>query len=401
MLAANGTGKDAFWKSLLAGESGIGPITLFDTTDYNCKIAGEVKNLKYKHLLFGERIKARHLSRTTVLGYLAAEEAIQDAGLTDYHFADAAPVLVTFGAGLGGFDHIETQVLRVATLGPDKLHPHAVEACTHTAPASLVAALLRVPTQISTIANNCCSGTDAVVAAFEAIRSGRFDVAVCGATDAPIVPSVVAGFSAAGMVGGGDSPATASRPFDHQRTGGILAEGGGALILENLDHALSRGRVPYLEVLGAGQSRDMLDEPICEGLDRSITQALANASLMPDQVEYISAHGPSDRVADRIETEIIKKIFKQRAYRIPVSSIKSATGNPISAGGIHQVISCCLAYHHRKIPPTGNYRHPDPDCDLDYVPNEPRDSEARIMLVNSHGSGAANCSILLGGTGGT
>ncbi|VGO22395.1 3-oxoacyl-[acyl-carrier-protein] synthase 2 [Pontiella sulfatireligans] len=396
MLAANGIGKDAFWRTLLAGESGIGPITQFETTDFKSRIAGEVSNFVPENFMNG-RVKARRLSRNVQLGAKAALLAVEDSGLNPEDLRRAEPLPIIIGISLGGFDHIENQILRVSKLGPNKLVPHAVEGCIHLAAASLIGAILNVETELCTISNSCVGGLDSIARGAQIIREGKADICICGATEAPIVPSAMAGFCAAGMVStNNDNPKLASRPFDISRDGGVLAEGSGIVVLESLDHAMSRNKAPYAEVLGYGTSRDLNVGISGNGLKMSMRKALANSSLMPREIDAIFAHGPSDQILDVSESILITDCFGDHAYRIPVTSIKGVTGNPLAAGGAHQTIACSLSMKANCIPPTANHKFPDPDCLLDYVPDSPRHLCVDKVLINSHGSGAMNSSLIIG-----
>ncbi|MEI6807797.1 MAG: beta-ketoacyl synthase N-terminal-like domain-containing protein, partial [bacterium] len=288
VLAANGTGKDAFWRTLLAGQSGIGPITLCDVSDLKVKIAGEVKNFNPDAYLDG-KIKARHLSRNVQFAIVASRMALQDAQLETPVLVRAAPILIMFGISMGGFDFIESQIRRIVAKGAHTMLP-SVTGCLHTSAARTVAELLALPTRIGTLANNCAAGLDAVAAAAEMIRDGRVEIAIAGGSDAPIETSLVAGFSAAKMLSVSlESPQKVSRPFDLRRSGGVLAEGSAMVILENAEHALARGAKPYLEITGFGCASDVTPE-VGRGLAVSMRDALANSSLRPSEIDFISAH---------------------------------------------------------------------------------------------------------------
>ena len=228
------------------------------------------------------------------------------------------------------------------------------------------------------------------------IRSGRADVAIAGGADAPITRTGFTSFAAAGLVSTRDlDPSRASRPFDLDRDSGVISEGSGVVILENLTHALSRGVDPYLEITGYGMNADAhADLPGC-GLDETMRMALANAGRRPEDVDYVCAHGPGHPVLDRIETEMIKKTLGKRAYDIPVSSIKGVTGNPLAAAGPMQLVTCALAFQNGIVPPTANCEKSDPDCDLDYVTGKPRKAHLECAMINSHGLGGRNCSLVV------
>ena len=396
VLAANGIGKDAFWSSLLAGESGIGPITLFDTTDFKSRIAGEVSDFEPVNYMDG-RIKAKRLSRNVQFGVKAAMMAIHDAALTHSHLKHSAPIPITIGISLGGFDHIENQIRRVVAMGPNKLVPHAVEGCIHLAAASLIGAILEVETELCTISNSCVGGLDAIAHGARLIQSGKADICICGATEAPIVPSAMAGFCAAGMVSTNNAdPQHASRPFDLTRDGGVLAEGSGMVVLESLAHARLRNARIYGEILGYGTARDVNHLRSGNGLALSMRKALENSAIHHDEISAVFAHGPSDQILDISESLFLVDVLGDIARYIPVTSIKGVTGNPLAAGGAHQVIAGLLALESQTVPPTANLVTQDPECELDYVPDGPRKSVLDKILINSHGSGAMNSSIIIG-----
>ena len=310
----------------------------------------------------------------------------------------SGPISIQLGISLGGFDHIENQIRRVAKHGPNRLLPSAVEACIHLAAASTIAHLMGIPARIGTLSNSCVGGLDAVAAAAGQIRRGEVDVALAGGSDAAITPSAMAGFCAAGMVtqSCNDHPAEASRPFDRRRDGGVLGEGSAILVLENLEHARVRGAPAYLEILGYGTAADRSDGEPGSGLEGTIAEALANSALRPEQLDYVCAHGPSDPVLDRVETDCLKQALGPHARRIPVSSIKGVTANALAASGAHQVVTCALAMRHGWVPPTANYRTPDPRCDLDYVPRQARRARLEYALIDAHGSGRTNSSLVVG-----
>lgn len=393
VLAANGIGKDAFWNSLLAGESGIGPITQFDASDIPWKIAGEVSNFSPEDFI-DPKLKPRRQSRNTQFAAVAAVMALKDADLSSTDLRKVAPVKIMLGISLGGLDLVEQHTRRIINNGLNKGLP-TVSACVHVIASSFVAAMLDVPTQIGVISNSCTGGMDAIAAGAAAIRRGESEIAIVGGTDAVIIPSVITGLGYAGMLAtDNENPATASKPFDLRRTGGVVSEGAGVLILENLEHALNRGAKPYAEILGYGAASSV-STLISYGLENSMRKALDNAGCSPLSVSYINAHGSSDPALDIAETAAIKTIFGRHAYNIPVSSIKGATGNPLAAGGALQTIASSLATSFDIVPQTTNYEVCDPDCDLDYVPSHPRHVNMGVSMINSHGTGGVNSSLLI------
>lgn len=393
VLAANGIGKDAFWSSLLAGESGIGPVTLCDVENIASQIAGEVKNFCPSDYLEG-KIKPKRITRQTQLAIAAAKLAIQDSGIRTEDLQKKAPLTIMMGAALGGFDFIEGQIRRIISKGNHTMLPTVI-GCVHSAPASTLAALLEVHSETYSTGNTCVAGLDAVAASYHKIRDGKTEVAIAGGSDAPIETSLMAGFSAGQMLCTlNDDPQTASCPFDAKHEFGVLAEGSAIVILESLDHALDRGAIPYAEVIGYST----LCDPFMSagsGLQSTMAGALNNAGIPATAIDYINAHGPSDINIDRTETKAIRDVLKNHAYNIPVSSIKGVTGNPLAGGGVMQTIATALGMQSNIIPPTTNLHTPDLECDLDYVPNTPRKGAVEHALINSCGVGKSNSSLIL------
>ena len=393
VLAANGIGKEAFWNSLLAGESGIGPITQFDTTEIPWKLAGEVKDFNVTQHI-PSKFKPKRENRGTQLVAVAADMARNDAELDDRTLQNASPVLVTIGTTLGGLDLVETHNRRLDSKGMNK-GLVSVSYCLHIKGPSVISSMLQVPTRIGALSNSCTGGLDAIASAFSALQRGESEIAFAGGTDAVIIPSVVTGLGYAGLLSTvEDHPDKASRPFDLQRSGGILGEGAGVVALETLDHAIQRGAKPYAEIIAYNTTCDYVHMQEY-GFEQSMAGAIVNAGCMPSDVSYINAHGSSDTHLDQMETEAIKAVFGERAYDIPISSIKGVTGNPLAAAGAMQTISTCLAYKHGVIPPTANLDSPDPFCDLDYVPIHSREQSLGVSLINSRGIGGVNSALVL------
>ncbi len=393
VLAANGIGKDAFWNSLLAGESGIGPITLCNVDNLSSTIAGEVKNFDVNSFL-PTKVKAKRLSRNTQLVAAASFLALQDAQIDHTQLELTAPLALSLGISMPGFDFIETEIRRIVKKGNQFMLPTVI-GCIHIASASVVADLIGLPCTINVLSNSCVGGVDAIAKTFFDLRDGRADIALAGGSDAPIETSLVSGFCAARMLcTENDAPEKVSRPFDLKRTLGVLAEGSCIVVLETLDHALDRGAKPYAEVVGYGTATDPTAEA-GSGLEVSMRQALDNAALESHRINHISAHAPSDLNIDRMETHAIKHVFGDHAYKIPVNSIKGATGNPLAAGGAMQIASASLEIENQCVHPTINYSKEDPDCDLDYVPGSARHVSVEHALVNSHGIGRVNSSLIL------
>lgn len=393
VLAANGIGKDAFWNSLLAGESGIGPITQFDASELPWQLAGEVKNFNPRDFI-ESRLKPKRESRSTQFAAAAAKMALEDASIETDHLSAASPLLITMGSTLSGLDLVETHNRRLESKGLDK-GLLTVSSCLHIKAASIVSSMLAIPTQIGTVSNSCSAGLDAIASATTAIQNGQFDIAIAGGTDAAIIPSVMTGLGYAGLLStNNENPTSVSRPFDIFRTGGYLGEGAGVVILESLDHAMARDKQPYAEILGFNTTCDYAGMP-CHGYELSMSRALMNASCMPNDISYINAHGSSSVQLDQIETDSIKALFKDYTHKIPVTSIKGSTGNPLAGGGAMQLISTVLSFKHDLIPQTANLEAPDPACDVDHVLGAPKRQKLETALINSRGIGGVNSSIVV------
>jgi 3-oxoacyl-[acyl-carrier-protein] synthase II len=397
IVAPNGIGLSAFWQSLLRNQSGIDFISRFDAKDYPIRVAGEIKAFRLADFV-DEPVRQGRLARHTELAIAAAKMAFEDAKLDRQTLAANVPVPVVFGVSNGAVDVIERGKEALLGHGPGRVSPYIVSACQPHAIACAVGKLLAVETRTMTVATACGAGLDAIAHAWDLVRRGKVDLVVPGGADSATNPLTVASFSAAGMVPSpnGEDPHTGSRPFDRDRKSGIMAEGAGVLVLEPLPEALARGAVPYLEILGYGDAVDAPGAEAGSGLRLSMAHCLSNAGTKPTRIDYVCAHGPSDPMIDRVETQMIREVLGEWAYRIPVTSIKGATGNPLSAAGPHELATCALIVRHGLVPPTTNYEHPDPHCDLDYVPRTPRAARVNTALVNLHGLGGGNSSMLVG-----
>lgn len=395
VVAPNGIGKTDFWESLEAGRSAIGPISLFETNGLKTTIAGEVRDfdvLEHIDLAF----KPSRLGRFTQFALTAAKLALDDAHIGKDDLRRFGPVFVGIGVSTSDTEIIERQVLRIEKGGHRNASPFTAIASLPQAAAGAIAEMLDVPVQTLTVSTGCPAGLDAVAAAAREIASGRADMAIAGGADAPITLLTVATFCASGsMSTRNDDPTHASRPFDRQRDGGLIAEGAGVLFLEDLDSAMARGVEPLLEIRGYGAASDPDAQNPSSGLKDSMAAALDNSGYRPADIDYICAHGPSDPVLDRVETIAIKKLFGKKAYSLPVSSIKGVTGNPLAAAGPMQIVACAMAMQKGLIPPTANYEVSDPHCDLDYVPLKARRSGMKLAIVNNHGFGGSNSSMVL------
>ena len=394
ILAPNGIGNDQFWESLVSGRSGIGPITLFDASDLRSRIAGEVKNFD-PHDYIEPELKPKRMARHTQFAYAAAMMALEDAGLEVSEADLPSPTPVVVGVSTSAMDIIERSISNFAERGENGISPTAVGALTPQAAANVIADRIGVHAHASTVSSACPSGLDALAIAANMIESGAAELAIAGGADAPITKHTFAAFIATGMSScRNGEPERASRPFDLERDSGVISEGAGMFVLEDLERAEARGARPYLEINGYARQRDDIPENPGSGLLGSMRLALANSGRSIDAIDYICAYGPGHPVLDAAEVRYIKEVFGERAYSIPISSIKGVTGNPLAAGGPLQVAACALSLRDQIIPPTANYELPDPDCDLDFVPR-PRKAKLDSILLNVRGLGGSASSLVV------
>ena len=395
ILAPNGIGLEAFWESLLAGRSGIGPITLFDATGFKSQVAGEVKDFNPLDYIEPE-LKPKRWARHTQLAYAATMMALRDAGLDSDNLKLPSVTPVIIGVSMNAMDVIERAFYAVRSNGPNRMPSTTSAASIPQAPASVIADRLGAAAHAATVSSACTSGLDAVADAAAMIRFGEAEIAIAGGTDAPITPLVMGSFIASGLVchNNGDSE-RASRPFDWLRKSGVLSEGAGIFIMENLERALARGARIYMELTGYAKRRDLDPAKPASALADSMGLALANAQITINEVDYISAYGPGDPVLDAAEVVTIKDVFADRAYSIPVSSIKGVTGNPLAAGGPFQIAACALSIRDQIIAPTANYQVEDPNCDLDFVPKRARKTKLDCALINVRGLGGGASTLVV------
>ena len=396
VVAPNGIGKEAFWHSLRHGISGISRISLFDPKELKAQIAGEVRGFNEQELL-SKPFKTNRMARHTKFALVAADEALADAGLPLAEAPPDYPVPIVMGVGTSACDVLGKNYECMMRRGLKGALPTTVDAALPQAPAAAISEYVDVNARVLTMSSACAAGLDAIAHAMELIESERTDIAIAGGTDAPITPLSFASFSAAGLASSrNDSPETASRPFDRERDTGVISEGAGVVVLENLEHALARGATPYMLLSGYSVQRDPSRAPApATGLGMTMEQAMNNAGKRPTDIDYICAHGPSHPTLDLVETTMIKQALSRRAYAIPVSSIKGVLGNPLSAAGPLQVAACGLALRAQQVPPTANYEFPDPKCDLDYVPKEAREQKLDCAMINAHGVGGGNTSMVV------
>ncbi len=395
ILAPNGIGLDAFWRSLLAGQSGIGPITLFDASEFKSRIAGEVKN--FNPLEYIEPVwKPNRMARHTQLAFAASMMALRDAGLDPDKLELPSPTPVVIGVSTSAIDVIERVYDSLQKNGPNRAPTTSSAASIPQAAANAIADRIGASARAATVSSACPSGLDALADATALIRSGEADIAIAGGADAPITPLTMSSFIASGLSSyRNDEPERASRPFDLERDTGVISEGAGVFVLENLERAEARGVRAYLEICGYGKQRDLNQKRPGSGLEDSMLTALANASRSPSIIDYISAYGPGHPLLDAIEVDAIKKVFGERAFSLPVSSIKGVTGNALAAGGPFQVAACALSMRDQIVPPTANYEVEDPRCDLDFVPKRARRMKVDWVLINVRGIGGSASSLVV------
>ena len=383
------------WRHLVEGRSGVGPITSFDPSAYESRIAAEVKGFDPAQYLSTKEIK--RTERFVQFAVAASKQAVADAGL-DVAKEDPFRVGVLIGSGMGSLGLIEQQHELLRSRGPGKISPFMIPMIIVNMAPGQVAIQLGFKGPNACTATACASGAHGVGEAFRMVQRGDADVMVAGGTESCITPLAIGGFCALmALSRRNEEPTKASRPFDKLRDGFVMGEGSGVMVLESLEHAKKRGAVIYAEMVGYGRTADAYHmtapDPEGAGAARAIAEALKDATLEPEQISYINAHGTSTQLNDKIETLAIKHVFKAAAKRVPISSTKSMMGHLIgAAGGVEAVISV-LAIRHQLIPPTINYEVPDPECDLDYVPNHARQVPVESTLSNSLGFGGHNATV--------
>jgi 3-oxoacyl-[acyl-carrier-protein] synthase II len=396
LICGCGIGTEEVWRNLLAGKSGIGPITHFDPAGFDCRIAGEVRN--FDPLNWIEKKELKKTGRFIQLAMAASDFAVKMAALeVTAEIADSTGVYI--GSGIGGFDVIEREHSKYLAGGPGKISPFFIPASIVNLASGHVSIRYGAKGPNSATATACSASAHAIGDAFKIIQRSDADVMIAGGTEAAITPMGVGGFAAMRALSThNDEPERASRPFDAERDGFVVGEGAGVLILESLDYAQRRGAKIIAEIVGYGMSGDAyhITQP-AEGGDggyRVAMAAIKDAKITPDDVSYVNAHGTSTPIGDAIETAALKRVFGERAKKVPISSTKSMTGHLLGgAGGLEAGISV-LALRDQILPPTANYENPDPACDLDYVPNHSRKAEVHYALSNSFGFGGTNASLI-------
>ena len=386
-----------FYDALKDGKNGIGPITKFDSSEYKCRIAGEVKDFMPEERI--EKKDIRRMDLFTQYALYAADMAIEDAGLKENGDIDKERVGVIVGSGIGGILTFERQTATLYEKGPRKVSPFFIPMYIADISPGRIAIVHGFKGPNYAVTSACSTSNHAIGDSFRQIQYGSADVMITGGSEATVSKMAVSGFmNMQALSTRNDEPEKASRPFDLDRDGFIMAEGGGILVLEELEHAKARGAHIYAEVGGLGNTGDAYHitapAPGGEGAVRAINIALEDAGIKPDEVDYINAHGTSTQFNDKNETAAIKTVFGEHAYKLSVSSTKSMTGHLLGAAGAVEAIACIFAINKGLVPPTINYENPDPECDLDYTPNKAVAKEVNIAISNTFGFGGHNSVIL-------
>ncbi len=389
-----GNNVEDYWRGLVEGRSGIGLTSCCDTTDISCKVSGEVKN--FDPLDWMEKKQARHLARFTQFAIAASRMALDDSGV-DVSKESQERLGIYLGNGIGGLPDIEAGCRVVAEKGGMRLNPFFMPKILTNLAAGQVSIALGLRGYTSTVSTACAASTQAIGEASEVIRRGGADVMVAGGTEAGITPIGIAGFAVMKALSSYyEEPAKASRPYDANRDGFVPSEGSGILILESLEHALNRGAGILAEIIGFAVSSDAYHAVAIdvEGAARAMRWAIEDAGLIPEKIDYINGHGTSTPLNDSTETAAIKKVFGDYAYKVPVSSTKSMTGHLLGGTGSVEAVACVKTINEGVIHPTINYETPDPDCDLDYVPNVAREKDVKKVLSNGFGFGGQNACLV-------
>ncbi len=390
-----GSDASSTWSALIEGKSGVGPLTRVNPDDYPAKVAAEIKDFdpeKYVH-----KKEARKMDKFAQYAVAASLMAVEDSGLKITE-ENAERIGVWIGSGIGGMETWETQFETLLNRGPRRVSPFLIPMMIPDMAAGQVSIILGAKGINSCTVTACATGTNSIGDAFKAIQRGDADAIISGGTEAPITRMALAGFCANTALSTNPDPKTASRPFDKNRDGFVIGEGAGIVVLEELEHALNRGAQIYAEVVGYGATGDAYHitapSPGGEGGARAMKIAIQDSGLAPEDIGYVNAHGTSTDYNDKFETMAIKEVFGDYAYKLPVSSTKSMTGHLLGAAGGIEAIFSVLAIKHGILPPTINYETPDPDCDLDYVPNQARKADIKAALSNSLGFGGHNATLV-------
>lgn len=391
-----GNTTEEFWNGLKQGKCGIAEITQFDTTNYKVKLAGEVKG--YNPEEYFDKRNAKRLDRFSQFAIIAAKEAMNDSGITAEN-TDMTRVGVIIGSGIGGLSTIEKENANLIEKGPDRVSPMYIPMCIGNMAAGNVAIELGAKGESVSMVTACASGTHSIGEAYRMIKHGYEDVIFAGGTEASITPTGIAGFTNIKALTQETNVNRASIPFDKERSGFVMGEGAGVLVLEELEHAQKRGAKIYAEIVGYGATSDAYHitspSPDGEGAARAMTRAIQDANIEPKDITYINVHGTSTHLNDAGETQAIKKAFGEASKKVMVSSTKGNTGHLLGAAGGIEAVACVKAIEDNFVPPTINYKVPDEECDLDIVPNEGRKVEVQYAMSNSLGFGGHNSSIIM------
>ncbi|MFA5145310.1 MAG: beta-ketoacyl-ACP synthase II [Candidatus Omnitrophota bacterium] len=398
VISPVGNDVQSFWASLKSGKSGLGPLTTFDASAFDSRIAGEVKG--FDPSLYGLSPKdTKRMDKFAQYAVAASKQALADSGLV-LDKEDRTRIGVLIGSGIGSLHTIEKEFQVYLQKGPSKLSPFLIPMLIVNEASGQVAIIFGLKGPNSCVATACASGSHAIGDAFKILERGDADVMLCGGTESCITFLGVGGFCALkGLSTRNDEPQKASRPFDKERDGFVIAEGCGLVVLETLEHAQARNARIYAEIAGYGMSCDAYHitapDPDGDGPARAMKEALKDAKLNPENIDYVNAHGTSTKLNDKIETLAIKKALGAHAKKVMVSSTKSMTGHLLGAAGGVEFVVCCLTLRDGILAPTINYEHPDPDCDLDYVPNTAREAKVDTCLSNSLGFGGHNAVLIV------
>lgn len=396
VVTALGKDLDTFWSNLNAGKSGVSNIESFDVSEYPTRIAAEIKDFNAEDYI--DRKDARKMDRFVQFAVVASKQAVADSGLNIGEGIDPDRVGVSIGSGIGGLGTWEDQHQILMEKGPKRVSPFFIPMMIANMASGQVSIVTGAKGPNVAAVTACATASNAIGDSYKMIQRGDADAMICGGAEATIRPTGLAGFSALrAMSTRNDEPHRASRPFDTGRDGFVMGEGSGVLVLESLEHAVARGAHIYGEIIGYGMSGDAyhMTEPDPDGAKRCMERAIRDAGIAPEEVDYINAHGTSTPVGDKSETKAIKMTFGDHAYKLAVSSTKSMTGHLLGAAGGIEAVICALTLKNGVIMPTINLENQDPECDLDYVPNEPRKADVRIALSNSFGFGGHNATIIM------
>lgn len=391
-----GNAVSSFWEGIKEGKNGIDFITHFDTERFKVKVAAEVKDFKPENYM--DRKEAKRMDRYCQLAMAAAKEAVEDSGL-DLENMNKERLGVLIGSGIGGLSTIEKEARTLVEKGPNRVSPMFIPMAISNMAAGNVAIKYGAKGICTTVVTACATGTNAIGDAMRLLQHGMADVIIAGGAEGSITELAVAGFTNMTALTSSNDPNTASTPFDARRSGFVIGEGAGILILETLENAQKRGAKIYAELVGYGSTCDAYNmvqpAPGGEGGARAMKLAIEDAAIRPEEISYINAHGTSTHFNDKYETMAIKSVLKDAAYKVPVSSTKSMTGHLLGAAGAIEAIVCVKALQEGFVPPTIGYTAPDPECDLDYVPNAGRKAELNYAMSNSLGFGGHNATIVL------